>query len=232
MGTTGSSEGGKVSASLPELIARIRGFSPVPLAVGFGVANRTHFEAVAASGADGVVIGSRIVTVIQDAPQEQQTSALEAYCRSISLKGTPRESKPAAQVHTTELPAKGNGHANGAHPSAPVSPALPIPASDPLSQIEPSKQATEEAAETLPARFGAFGGQYVPESLVDCLAELEQAHMAALADPEFWKEFKGMYGYMNRPSELYLAERLTEHTGGAKIWMKWVTLAGRERGPI
>jgi tryptophan synthase len=41
-----------------------------------------------------------------------------------------------------------------------------------------------------------------------------------LADPEFWKEFRGMYGYMNRPSELYLAERLTEHAGGAQIWMK------------
>ncbi|KDN34599.1 hypothetical protein RSAG8_12298, partial [Rhizoctonia solani AG-8 WAC10335] len=72
----------------------------------------------------------------------------------------------------------------------------------------------------LPARFGAFGGQYVPEALVDCLVELEEAHKAALADPEFWKEFEGLYGYMNRPSKLYLAERLTEATGGARIWFK------------
>jgi tryptophan synthase len=95
---------------------------------------------------------------------------------------------------------------------------LPIPASDPLATIQPPKAA--ESENVLPSRFGAFGGQYVPESLVDCLAELEQAHKDALADPEFWKEFRGMYGYINRPSELYLAERLTEAAGGARIWMK------------
>ena len=89
-----------------------------------------------------------------------------------------------------------------------------------MSKIQPTEQAQEEAATTLPARFGAFGGAYVPESLVDSLSELEQAHKSALADPSFWKEFEGMYGYMNRPSNLYLAERLTEHAGGAKIWMK------------
>jgi tryptophan synthase len=215
MGTTGSSSGSSMSASLPELIARIRAFTPVPLAVGFGVANRTHFEAVAASGADGVVIGSRIVSVIKDAPAEQTASVLEAYCREISLKGTPRESRPI-KARSLDLPVAGNGHANGAHPSAAVPPSLPIPAADPLAVEEPKALDPNH----LPARFGAFGGQYVPESLVDCLAELEQAHKDALADPEFWKEFRGMYGYMNRPSELYLAERLTEHAGGAQIWMK------------
>jgi len=41
-----------------------------------------------------------------------------------------------------------------------------------------------------------------------------------LADPEFWRDFEGLYGYINRPSNLYLAERLTEHAGGARIWFK------------
>ena len=72
----------------------------------------------------------------------------------------------------------------------------------------------------LPSRFGIFGGAYVPESLVDCLSELEAEYASASKDPAFWKEFEDMYGYMNRPSELYLAERLTEHAGGAKIWLK------------
>ena len=72
----------------------------------------------------------------------------------------------------------------------------------------------------LPDRFGEFGGQFVPEALVDCLSELEAAHKSAMADPEFWKEFRGLYGYMNRPSNLYKAERLTEHAGGATIWLK------------
>jgi tryptophan synthase len=41
-----------------------------------------------------------------------------------------------------------------------------------------------------------------------------------MADPEFWKEWEGLFKYMNRPSNLYFAEKLTEHAGGAKIWMK------------
>jgi tryptophan synthase len=72
----------------------------------------------------------------------------------------------------------------------------------------------------MPARFGEFGGQYVPEALFDCLAELEAAHQSASADPSFWKEFESYYGYINRPSELYEATRLTELAGGAKIWFK------------
>jgi tryptophan synthase len=55
---------------------------------------------------------------------------------------------------------------------------------------------------------------------VDCLIELEEAHKSAVADPEFWKEFQSHYGYMNRPSQLYLAENLTKDAGGAKIWLK------------
>ena len=72
----------------------------------------------------------------------------------------------------------------------------------------------------LPHRFGQFGGQYVPEALFDCLVELEAAHKAAVEDPSFWKEFESLYGYMNRPSNLYFAEKLTEKAGGAKIWLK------------
>ncbi len=55
---------------------------------------------------------------------------------------------------------------------------------------------------------------------MDCLVELEEAHKAALIDPEFWKEFEGFYGYINRPSQLYEAKRLTETVGGARIWLK------------
>ena len=204
MGTTGSTRDSDMSTGLPELIARIKAFTPVPLAVGFGVATRTHYEAVTASGADGVVIGSRVIAVIKDAKSEEDIPKdLEAYCREVS-KREPVVPGTNAEAHKVED----------------VPPALPIPASDPLSKIQPTEQAQEEAATTLPARFGAFGGAYVPESLVDSLSELEQAHKSALADPSFWKEFEGMYGYMNRPSNLYLAERLTEHAGGAKIWMK------------
>ena len=69
-------------------------------------------------------------------------------------------------------------------------------------------------------RFGDFGGQYVPEALQACLAELEKGFEDAVADPEFWKEFKNLYSYIGRPSSLHKAERLSEHAGGAQIWLK------------
>lgn len=198
MGTTGSSDTGKLNSALPDIIARVREYASVPLAVGFGVATREHFEHVAEAGADGVVIGSRLVSVIKNSPPAQIAQNVEAYCREISLKGQPgaaaRLHAPTGDAHSTPV---FNVNREGPAPSHTIS--------------DPS---------VLPARFGQFGGQYVPESLFDCLMELEEAHKSAMADPEFWKEFRSFYGYMNRPSNLYKAERLTEHAGGATIWLK------------
>lgn len=202
MGVTGSNAGTAMSASLPELIARIRNFTTVPLAVGFGIDNRTHFDFVTSAGADGVVIGSKIIKVVQeghvagDAPK-----ALEEYVRTISLKDQP--------IQPLGRPKKVHNSAVGAPPTS-----LPIPAGDPISTSQ------SVPAGKLPDRFGIFGGAYVPEALVDCLAELEAEYVKAKNDPAFWKEYEDMFGYMNRPSELYLAERLTEEMGGAKIWLK------------
>jgi tryptophan synthase len=205
MGTTGSVAGVAINTALPELIARIRSFTPVPLAVGFGVSDRTHFDFVTSAGADGVVIGSKIISVIEEGEKEGKgPAAVEAYCRSISLKGS--VSKPLGRKKHDH-----NGDAEG-HPS----PTLPIPANDPLE----GHDLEVKAGEKMPSRFGLFGGAYVPESLVDCLSELEDAYVKARNDPEFWKEFESMFGYMNRPSNLYLAERLTEEAGGCKIWLK------------
>ncbi|KAJ6176095.1 hypothetical protein N7485_003009 [Penicillium canescens] len=69
-------------------------------------------------------------------------------------------------------------------------------------------------------RFGTFGGQYAPEALITCLDELNASFQTALNDPTFWAEFKSYYPYMGRPSSLHLAQRLTEHAGGANIWLK------------
>jgi tryptophan synthase len=55
---------------------------------------------------------------------------------------------------------------------------------------------------------------------MDCLAELEAAFVAARDDPKFWEEYRSYYPYMGRPSQLHLANRLTEHVGGANIWLK------------
>lgn len=195
MGVTGSNAGTAMSASLPELIARIRNFTPVPLAVGFGVDKRTHFDFVTSAGADGVVIGSKVIKVVEegfaagDAPK-----ALEEYVRTISLKG--QEVRPLNRAKQATAPS-----------TLPVVPG-PITTTESVSSNK------------LPDRFGIFGGAYVPEALVDCLSELEAEYIKAKNDPAFWKEYEDMFGYMNRPSELYLAERLTEQMGGAKIWLK------------
>jgi tryptophan synthase beta chain len=69
--------------------------------------------------------------------------------------------------------------------------------------------------------FGQFGGRYVAETLMPALLELELAYRAAQADPLFHREFDSyLRDYVGRPSPLYLARRLTEHAGGAKIYLK------------
>src|SRR5947199_3581429 len=63
-------------------------------------------------------------------------------------------------------------------------------------------------------RFGPYGGQYVPETLMPALAELEAAWLAARDDPDFTHELDGLLrDYVGRPSPLYLAHRLSEQAG-------------------
>ncbi|MCP1354159.1 tryptophan synthase subunit beta [Aneurinibacillus migulanus] len=70
-------------------------------------------------------------------------------------------------------------------------------------------------------RFGAFGGRYVPETLVNALDELEAAYEDALQDKEFQEELAYfLQEYSGRPTPLYYAERLTEKLGGARIYLK------------
>jgi tryptophan synthase beta chain len=70
-------------------------------------------------------------------------------------------------------------------------------------------------------RFGEFGGRYVPETLMPLVLALEEAFYAAKADEGFQAELAGyLKNYVGRPSPLYFARRLTEHFGGAKIYLK------------
>jgi tryptophan synthase beta chain len=70
-------------------------------------------------------------------------------------------------------------------------------------------------------QFGQFGGRYVSETLMPLILDLEREYRAAQADPAFAAEFDDlMKNYVGRPSPLYYAERLTEHLGGAKIYLK------------
>jgi tryptophan synthase beta chain len=77
---------------------------------------------------------------------------------------------------------------------------------------------TAPAAST---RFGAFGGRFVPETLVAALDELTAAWDVARADPAFWSELDGLLrDYVGRPTPLYLAPRLGDAAGGAVVYLK------------
>src|SRR5665213_1432766 len=70
-------------------------------------------------------------------------------------------------------------------------------------------------------KFGLFGGRFVAETLMPLILELEKAYRVAQADPEYQAElvYLGKH-YTGRPSPLYLAERLTQQLGGAKVYFK------------
>ncbi len=70
-------------------------------------------------------------------------------------------------------------------------------------------------------RFGIHGGQYIPETLMNAVIELEEAYEHYKNDPEFNAELTKMYNeYAGRPSLLYYADHMTKDLGGAKIYLK------------
>ena len=70
-------------------------------------------------------------------------------------------------------------------------------------------------------RFGDFGGQYIPETVMTAVHELEAAYDKYKDDPEFNRELRELYrDYANRPSMLYYAEKMTKDLGGAKVYIK------------
>jgi tryptophan synthase beta chain len=81
--------------------------------------------------------------------------------------------------------------------------------------------ATQSSNTIIPGRFGAYGGRYVPETLMAALLELEQEYERAKADPAFQAEVAHLLTtYAGRPTPLYFARRLSEQLGGARIYLK------------
>ncbi|CRG91882.1 tryptophan synthase alpha chain [Talaromyces islandicus] len=223
MGVTGAT--GTLSTGLPDLLKRVHQYSGnVPAALGFGVSTREHFLAVQ-KDAEGVVIGSQIISVIGKAPQGQRAKSVEEYATSITGRKLERDSngkivnvKTVLEVVEKEIPETGEAQPTAIITEGEVGAGT---GSQPglADQLDALNNKTNDPS-ALPSRFGQFGGQYVPESLMDCLAELEKGFNEARNDPKFWDEFRSYYPYMGRPSKLHLANRLTEHVGGANIWLK------------
>ncbi|KAF1991352.1 tryptophan synthase-like protein [Aulographum hederae CBS 113979] len=216
MGVTGAT--GTLNTALPELLDRVHKWSGgVPAAVGFGVSTRDHFLSVGGI-AEGVVIGSQIIITLAEAPAGQGAKKVEEYCsmisgRSFVQNGTTREVGIVETMDAAKEP--GNVSVDGVvkDKDTPDGPGL----ADQIDALNSNGTADPSA---IPSRFGEFGGQYVPESLMDCLAELEAGFNQARNDPKFWEEYRSYYPYMGRPGQLHLAEGLTKHAGGANIWLK------------
>src|SRR5918996_6032267 len=84
----------------------------------------------------------------------------------------------------------------------------------------------EEPMTLLSTKFGPYGGQFVPETLMPALIELEEAFVSARQDAEFIREFDQlMASFVGRPTPLTYAKRLSEKLGGAQIYLKREDLA-------
>ncbi|KAF8252185.1 tryptophan synthase [Wilcoxina mikolae CBS 423.85] len=218
MGVTGAT--GSLDTGLPALCKRVREYAGnIPVAVGFGVSTREHFLSVG-EVAQGVVIGSQFITLLAETAPADRFEAVTKYCSEIV--GRDPKSVPAVRevgiresidkaASLTKI--EGNPTAVVTEADVPKEPGL-------IDQIEALNSDGESNPNAIPDRFGEFGGQYVPESLMDCLAELEAGFVQAQNDPKFWEEYRSYYPYMGRPGHLQYADRLTEHCGGAKIWLK------------
>lgn len=152
-GVTGARS--QVSTELPDLVKRIKGFTNVPLAVGFGVATREHFINVAAH-AEGVVIGSKIISVLKNAAAGSRGRAVKEYAMAVTGRTQPVDEyvENAAALLDASL-------------------ANDTP-SDHHAFADFSNLGIGAPAHLMESRFGEFGGQYAPEALVDCLDEIEK----------------------------------------------------------
>ncbi|KAG5220484.1 tryptophan synthetase [Salix suchowensis] len=194
MGVTGSSDKVAINTYLPNIIARVRQYTSVPISVGFGVANRDHFNFVGDSGADGVVIGSKLVSLIKSTPLE------EVLLKSKNI--VARSPKGRALLECV-------------HPWLKKRVSLRL-RSMPIATLRPRPHIRERSATKVRSvrrsicprvasrLSGRIGGS--PQNCHGRSRVLERvSEPLRLHEP---------------PSGIYLAENLTKHAGGAKIWLK------------
>ncbi|KAK0550592.1 hypothetical protein OC846_003607 [Tilletia horrida] len=203
MGTTGSAKFD--ISSIPPLLGRIRKHTPNPLCVGFNVASFEDFRGLAEAGAQGVVVGSAIVRTIEQAYDGAKADGEQAQIKAGADAAEALAAKITGKDQHYEFAAAIAGQIEEVKPNGKV-----VVADKPTGKTDAVNF----------GRFGTFGGAFVSEALVDAINELDKVYTEALNDPEFDKEIKGWYEYIGRPSTLYEATRLTEHAGGARIWLK------------
>lgn len=176
MGVTGAT--GSLSAGIRELVDRVYSYSNgVPAAVGFGVSTRQHFLDVA-SVAEGVVIGSQIVTTLANAPAGLGAQRVREYCCEITgrksgmhpvTNGVKQTQAQEQRVTNGEPTVNGgqlleNGHGENEESvqvDEVISPGQNGTGPGLATQLEALNMPGGKHA-AVPSRFGEFGGQYVP----------------------------------------------------------------------
>ncbi|KAG0637469.1 tryptophan synthase beta subunit-like PLP-dependent enzyme [Tuber brumale] len=211
MGTTATS--GTLKVCLVDDLGRhVReASSNISIAVGFGISTRDHFVSIG-QVSEGIVLGSQVINVISSSKPEEINEKVKDYCQMMI--GRDGEDSTAHKIGIVQAVEDPKEPVN-------VHPASVIAGNDVdlgLGLMDPVN-ALNADGESIPSRFGEFGGQYVPESLMDFLAELEHSFVEPNNDPTFWEEFQSHYPYMGRPGQLHLAENLTKKCGGANIWL-------------
>jgi len=95
-----------------------------------------------------------------------------------------------------------------------------------MNSMRPARQPTGQPLPDKRGYFGPYGGQFVPETLMSALRQLERAYREAQEDPAFGRELQRLsHDYVGRPTPLTLAASLTEQCGGAAIYLKREDLA-------
>ncbi|CAN9447518.1 unnamed protein product [Alternaria alternata] len=213
MGVTGAS--GTMNAALPQLLERVHKYSGnVPAAVGFGVSTRDHYLSVGKI-AEGVVIGSQIINTLLKAEPGTGAKAVEKSA-ARAPRGAPREVGIIETLNEAKEPTNVHVDKVITDKDTPDGPGL----ADQLEMLNTDdangtngthEQNGFDEKHKFPARFGEFGGQYVPESLMDCLSELEDGFNAAIEDPKFWEEYRSYYDRMG--ANIWLKREDLNHTG-------------------
>lgn len=187
-----------VSASLPEFLSRVRKETDLPLAVGFGISTREHVLEVA-KHADGAVVGSKIIAAAELADRPNATT----------------EDRAKSVYEVVSDLAGGEADFAGEYGTDSGVDSFTAEDSDAFAGTE--NRYTFE---------GGFGGRYIPETLVQAHDELWQAWSVVREDKAFLAELHRLRtNYVGGPTPIWFCKRLTEHCGGAEIWLKREDLA-------
>ena len=214
MGVTGISE--SLNTGLPALMERVYKYAgEIPAVVGFGISRRDEFLSIGKI-ANGIVIGSQIIKILAEAPTGEGSALVTEYCLSITGKEFQKDNQERLTSNRSKSLVEPEGSAN----TQDMFQNSTNMSRSGNSKMEKNNDYADGITASVPSRFGEFGGQYVPESLMDCLTELEAGFFQTIDDPNFWKEYQSYYPYIGRPSSLHPADRLSGENGGARLWLK------------